>query len=90
MESIAMELKHRGCYVARRLDQGSAQFSIEEVPLNFAQLKLYNASTRLWSMILDGIGSGRHRFRYYWAAHQRFFRLLSLSFKLSFLVTYVR
>jgi len=94
MEALALELKHFGRYIARRLDQRNAEFCVEEVALSQAEVGLYNNCTRLWLKILAGVKRATKRrlfkLRYFWASHQRFFRLLSLSFKLNWTVAYIR
>jgi len=94
MEALALELKHHGRYIARRLDHGDTEFIVEEVTLSEADVTLYNRCAKLWLCILEGVrrATGRRYFksRYFWAAHQRFFRLLNMSLKLDWTVSYVR
>ena len=49
MELVAMDMKLRGCYIARQLSFYGVSFKIEEVTLESAFIDMYNKSVRLVS-----------------------------------------
>ncbi|KAK9855114.1 hypothetical protein WJX84_007868 [Apatococcus fuscideae] len=89
LEMLAMEMKAQGYYVARGLSFRSAEFSELEARLTTAQTTFYNDAVSLWQDLrlqltaaLDRTATtSRDVWKSYWAAQQRFFKLMCVSFK---------
>ncbi|XP_070205689.1 protein strawberry notch homolog 1-like [Littorina saxatilis] len=101
MELVAMDMKLRGMYIARQLSFKGVTFKIEEIPLEPAFKKVYDDAVELWvearamfQKAADLI-QAEHRMRksmwgQFWSAHQRFFKYLCISAKVSHCVAIVR
>jgi hypothetical protein len=83
-----MELKAMGFYVARGLSFRSAEFSEIEVALTERQRQQYDAATAAWGELRGALmeaslvaGGSSDPWRPFWAAQQRFFKLLCVSMK---------
>lgn len=90
MELLAMELKGQGFYVCRGLSFRSAEFLELEVSLTAAQIGVYDAAVQVWCDLraalheaLAAIGpvEGKDPWKPFYAAQQRFFKLLCVSMK---------
>uniref|UniRef100_A0A383VKE6 UBA domain-containing protein n=1 Tax=Tetradesmus obliquus TaxID=3088 RepID=A0A383VKE6_TETOB len=90
MELLAMEMKAAGRYVARGLSFRQAEFLQVEAPLSPAKVAEYDAAVALWQSLrsklemalqLAGVDK-RDVWKTYWAAQQRFFKLLCVGLKL--------
>ena len=92
MEIVAMEMKHRGMYIARQLSFKDVTFKIEEVPLSRDFIKVYDDSVKLWVQLLQSfteaaeLVNAEQRMRktmwaQFWSAHQRFFKYLCIAAK---------
>ena len=92
MEIVAMEMKHRGMYIARQLSFKDVTFKIEEVPLSRDFIKVYDDSVKLWVQLLQSsteaaeLVNAEQRMRktmwaQFWSAHQRFFKYLCIADK---------
>ncbi|WIA22798.1 hypothetical protein OEZ86_009751 [Tetradesmus obliquus] len=90
MELLAMEMKAAGRYVARGLSFRQAEFLQVEAPLIPEKVAQYDAAVALWQSLrsklemalqLAGIDK-RDVWKTYWAAQQRFFKLLCVGLKL--------
>ncbi|KAG7349049.1 RNA methylase [Nitzschia inconspicua] len=98
MELLALELKTRGCFLARTLSWEGAEFETEEVPLDRQQQRVYNNCVAFFVRCkheideafrtVGDIWPGPHKsqiWRTYWAAHQRFFKELAICAKVPFI-----
>eukprot|EP00878_Enallax_costatus_P032695 GHUV01035950.1.p1 GENE.GHUV01035950.1~~GHUV01035950.1.p1 ORF type:complete len:643 (+),score=180.98 GHUV01035950.1:954-2882(+) len=90
MELLAMEMKAAGRYVARGLSFRQAEFLEVEAPLVPDKVAQYDAAVALWQQLrvqlelalqLAG-NSNRDVWKMFWAAQQRFFKLLCIGLKL--------
>lgn len=92
MEIVAMEMKHRGMYIARQLSFKDVTFKIEEVSLSAKFIKAYDESVKLWVQLLQSfteaaeLVNAEQRMRktmwaQFWSAHQRFFKYLCIAAK---------
>ncbi|KAF6265497.1 hypothetical protein COO60DRAFT_1623874 [Scenedesmus sp. NREL 46B-D3] len=90
MELLAMEMKAAGRYVARGLSFRQAEFLQVEAPLSPSKVAQYDAAVELWqglrskleaALQLAGIEK-RDVWKTFWAAQQRFFKLLCVGLKL--------
>ena len=97
LELLAMELKGNGFYLARGLSFRSAEFLELEIPLTQDQIRIYDAAVQMWvdlraaltqavAACSDGKKDGKDPFRIFWAAQQRFFKLLCVSMKVPAIV----
>ena len=53
MESLAMEMKHRGMYISRQLSFKKATFQVENVALFPASTEFYNECVEFWVRLLE-------------------------------------
>ncbi len=92
MEIVAMEMKHRGMYIARQLSLKDVTFKVEEVPLSPDLIKSHNDSTKLWGLLLESFTQAadlvkadpkllKVMWAQFWLAHQRFFKYLCIAGK---------
>ncbi|KAG6545283.1 hypothetical protein Mapa_013396 [Marchantia paleacea] len=92
LELVAMDMKARGMYLCRTLSFKSAEFAIDEVPLESNMKKMYFTATQFWNELrtelmvaLEAVQDRRPNqnqlWRLYWANHQRFFRHICMSAK---------
>ncbi|GAB4817714.1 hypothetical protein N2152v2_004760 [Parachlorella kessleri] len=93
MEMLAMELKGDGLYVARGLSFREAEFSELECRLTSQQVAMYDGAVRLWQDLRGALaaaqaatGGSQDPWKPYWAAQQRFFKLLCVSLKIPVVV----
>ncbi|KAL4533952.1 hypothetical protein Ndes2526B_g07167 [Nannochloris sp. 'desiccata'] len=97
LELLAMELKGNGFYLARGLSFRSAEFLELEIPLTQDQIHIYDAAVQMWvdlraaltqavAACSDRKKDGKDPFRIFWAAQQRFFKLLCVSMKVPAIV----
>ena len=92
-ELLAMELKQRGLYVARRLSFGSVQTFSHTLPMSAAQRRQYDDAAQLWLDLkasTQPTWERRTSAAYYWSAHLSFFQQLLLSFKVELAAAAVR
>ncbi|XP_055332799.1 protein strawberry notch homolog 1-like [Paramacrobiotus metropolitanus] len=93
MELVAMEMKHRGMYIARQLSFEGVSFVVQEVELKEDFIQLYDRCCKFWihveeqfeqAMVLAHKNSKKESFivwLQFWGTHQRFFKYLCLSSK---------
>eukprot|EP00892_Ulva_mutabilis_P003294 jgi/Ulvmu1/1336/UM011_0064.1 len=88
LEMLAMEMKAEGKYCARGLSFRAAEFSMLPCTLAPDQVETYNAAAALWQEVraalaeaLELTAGGADVWRTFWAAQQRFFKLLCVSLK---------
>ena len=88
LEMLAMELKKEGLYVSRGLSFKTAEFSKLECRLTASQIEVYDESVALWKRIQGALpaaiiatSSSQSIYKTFWAAQQRFFKLLCVSMK---------
>ena len=92
MEIVAMEMKHRGMYIARQLSFKDVTFRVEEVPLSPKFVKTYDDSVKLWVQLLQSFTEAaelvnadpkmrKTMWAQFWSAHQRFFKYLCIAAK---------
>ncbi|OQV20973.1 Protein strawberry notch-like protein 1 [Hypsibius exemplaris] len=93
MELVAMEMKHRGMYIARQLSFQGVSFNIEEVALLPEFIELYDTCVDFWShaekSFREALALSKAKKKrlfsvqtQFWGAHQRFFKYLCLSAKI--------
>ncbi|KAG7374783.1 RNA methylase [Nitzschia inconspicua] len=98
MELLALELKTRGCFLARTLSWEGAEFETIEVELDRRQQLVYNNCVAFFVQCKHEIDEAFRTFgdvwpgpyksqiwRTYWAAHQRFFKELAICAKVPFI-----
>ena len=100
LEMLAMEMKASGKYVSRGLSFRQAEFATEEAVLTRRQTKSYNDAARFMAalractaeaLVLTRRAGGKgHTWKAYWSLHQRFFKLLCVSMKVSVVVRRAR
>jgi hypothetical protein len=98
LEMLAIEMKAAGKYVARSLSFEDAEFRTETVAVTDAQRKMYDTACEIWQDVrLEAAKFQKARGekgglfgKLYWSAHQRFFKLLCVSFKIPFVVEEVK
>ena len=92
MEIVAMEMKHRGMYIARQLSFKDVTFKVEEVALSPKFIKAYDDSVKFWVQLLQSFTEGaelvnaspkmrKTMWAQFWGAHQRFFKYLCIAAK---------
>ena len=92
MEIVAMEMKHRGIYIARQLSFHHVTFRIEQVPLTAQFISVYDEAVTFWVKLLKEFEDAATLLRMsekekkqmrckFWGAHQRFFKYLCISAK---------
>ena len=92
MEIVAMEMKHRGLYIARQLSFQNVTFRIEEVPLTAEFISVYDDAVTFWVKLLKefedaalllgmSVKEMKQMHCKFWGAHQRFFKYLCISAK---------
>ena len=93
MEIVAMEMKHRGMYIARQLSFQNVSFRIEEVPLTPEFKAVYDDSVNFWVKLLEEFEHASSllpketrkqdvsMWCQFWGAHQRFFKYLCIAAK---------
>lgn len=88
LESLAMELKYDGLYVARGLSFRTAEFLELECPLSPQQIAVYDAASQVWALLRSHLaraafhtGATKDVWKPFWGAQQRFFKLLCVSMK---------
>ncbi|KAI3433451.1 hypothetical protein D9Q98_003264 [Chlorella vulgaris] len=93
LEMLSMELKGDGLYVSRGLSFREAEFSELECRLTSQQTAAYDAAATLWQDLRSAllvaqaaIGSVKDPWKPFWAAQQRFFKLLCVSLKVGAVV----
>jgi len=97
LEQVALDLKIRGCYIARQLSFQGVDFSIVEVPLSKEFIQVYDESVDVWRRLQTlvyeqcGIyppmeGRGDTRKRNFWGFMQKYFKYLAISSKISYVV----
>ncbi|KAL3856506.1 hypothetical protein ACJMK2_011256 [Sinanodonta woodiana] len=101
MELVAMDMKLRGMYIARQLSFHGVSFKIEEIPIDKDFVQVYNESVQLWvdaremfqhsAELIDAEQRmKKSMWGQFWAAHQRFFKYLCISAKVSHCVNIAR
>ncbi|KAK3589794.1 hypothetical protein CHS0354_015798 [Potamilus streckersoni] len=101
MELVAMDMKLRGMYIARQLSFHGVAFKIEEIPVDKDFVQVYNESVQLWvdaremfqhsaELIEAEQRMKKSMWGQFWAAHQRFFKYLCMSAKVSHCVNIAR
>lgn len=97
MEMLAMELKGEGFYVARGLSFRCTEFVEVEVALDERQIEMYDAAVEVWTDIRRNLAElvalyvgVRDPWRPFWAAQQRFFKLLCVSVKVPTVVSHAK
>eukprot|EP00775_Hariotina_reticulata_P007699 gene7699-7898_t len=98
MELLAMEMKAAGRYVARGLSFRQAEFLQAEAPLTPASVQQYDAAVALWQQLrvqleqaLQLTASNNNGvWKLFWAAQQRFFKLLCIGLKLNTVIAEAR
>ena len=94
LEMLAIEMKASGKYVARALSFEEAEFCTETIKITAEQRKTYDSACQIWHdvrkqflILSEKRGEkSKHFMNLYWSAHQRFFKLLCVSFKIPFVV----
>ncbi|KAL4859390.1 Protein strawberry notch 1 [Chlorella vulgaris] len=93
LEMLSMELKGDGLYVSRGLSFREAEFSELECRLTSQQTAAYDAAATLWQDLRSALlvaqaatGSVKDPWKPFWAAQQRFFKLLCVSLKVGAVV----
>ncbi|KAK1365814.1 putative Zinc finger, RING/FYVE/PHD-type, protein strawberry notch [Heracleum sosnowskyi] len=98
LELVAMDLKARGMYLCRTLSYKGAEFDVLEVPLEDSMMDMYKRAAEFWielrEKLLDELALNTNIekpqcspiWRLYWAYHQRFFRHMCMSAKVSAVV----
>ena len=92
MEIVAMEMKHRGMYIARQLSFKDVAFKVDEVSLSPEFVKTYDDSVKMWVQLLHSFTEAEERveidhqmrrkmWAQFWSAHQRFFKYLCIAAK---------
>ena len=92
MEIVAMEMKHRGMYIARQLSFKDVTFKVDEVVLTPAFIHAYDESVKLWVHLLQSFTEAaelvnadpkmrKTMWAQFWSAHQRFFKYLCIAAK---------
>jgi hypothetical protein len=92
MEIVAMEMKHRGMYIARQLSFKDVTFKVDEVALSPKFIKSYDDSVKLWVQLLQSFTEAaelvnadpkmrKTMWAQFWSAHQRFFKYLCIAAK---------
>ncbi|KAK4029142.1 protein strawberry notch [Daphnia magna] len=92
MEIVAMEMKHRGMYIARQLSFKDVTFKVDEVSLSPKFIKSYDDSVKLWVQLLQSFTEAaelvnadpkmrKTMWAQFWSAHQRFFKYLCIAAK---------
>ena len=87
MESLAMEIQHRGMYISRQLSFKKATFQVENVALSPASTEFYNECVEFWVRLLESFTSiaalvtlskkkCATMMAQFWSAHQSFFKYL--------------
>ncbi|XP_063310375.1 protein strawberry notch homolog 1 [Pelobates fuscus] len=101
MEIVAMDMKLRGMYIARQLSFTGVTFKIEEVPLGYDYVKMYNKSVKLWVLARERFQQAadlidaeqrmkKSMWGQFWSAHQRFFKYLCIASKVRRVVQLAR
>ncbi|KAK3265372.1 hypothetical protein CYMTET_25939, partial [Cymbomonas tetramitiformis] len=98
-EMLAMEMKMRGCYIARGLSFQGAECETVNAVLTERQRQLYDACATLWGALWSSIRAthnilppqaaklaAQRASASYWGGHQSFFNQLLLSFKVPTIV----
>uniref|UniRef100_A0AAY4EDB4 Protein strawberry notch homolog 2 n=1 Tax=Denticeps clupeoides TaxID=299321 RepID=A0AAY4EDB4_9TELE len=95
MEIVAMDMKVSGMYIARQLSFSGVSFRIVETGLEEDFRLVYNKSAKLWAEALAvfsqaadelGISSRKSLWGQFWSSHQRFFKYLCITAKVTSLV----
>lgn len=93
LEMLSMELKGDGLYVSRGLSFREAEFSELECRLSGSQVAAYDAAAQLWQDLRNALviavaatGAKADVWKPFWAAQQRFFKLLCVSMKVGAVV----
>ena len=92
MEIVAMEMKHRGMYIARQLSFKDVTFKVDEVVLTPKFIHAYDESVKLWVHLLQSFTEAaelvnadpkmrKTMWAQFWSAHQRFFKYLCIAAK---------
>ena len=89
MELLAMDMKARGLFVSRALSFEGCGFEIHRCNLSAAERAVYDAAADFWLRMLEVIEKctrltsdhGGSTPRYFWGAHQAFFKQLLNSVK---------
>ena len=61
MEIVAMEMKHRGMYIARQLSFKDVAFKVDEVSLSPEFVKTYDDSVKMWVQLLHSFTEAEER-----------------------------
>ena len=89
LEMLAIEMKAREVRVARALSFEEAEFCTETIKITAEQRKMDDSACQIWHdvrklflILSEKRGEkSKHFMNLYWSAHQRFFKLLCVSFK---------
>ena len=93
MEIVAMEMKHRGMYIARQLSFKDVTFEVNEVSLLPEFVKTYDDSVKMWVQLRHSFTEAEERAKIvhekrsqqmwaqFWSSHQRFFKYLCIAAK---------
>ena len=98
LEMLAIEMKASGKYVARALSFEEAEFCTETVKISAHQRAMYDSACQIWQDVrvqYEDLANKRGEksanfMKLFWSAHQRFFKLLCVSFKIPFVVKEVQ
>ncbi|XP_032783494.2 protein strawberry notch isoform X1 [Daphnia magna] len=97
VEVMAQKMKQCGMYIARQLSYKGVSLKIKEVVLSPKLVKVYGNSVKLWTELRKcfsdaaNLVNAQQRERktmwmQFWLAHQRFFKYLCISAKVSYAV----
>jgi hypothetical protein len=92
METVAMEMKHWGMYIARQLSFKNVKYKVGEVALSPEFVQSYDDSVKIWvemfnsftkAVELVNADSIMHQTTWtqFWSAHQRFFKYICIAAK---------
>ncbi|PRW58205.1 strawberry notch-like [Chlorella sorokiniana] len=103
LELVAMDMKAQGMFVCRTLSFAGAEFQTVEAPLEEPIASQYKAATAAWSHLFREFLQAEERaaaaglafdaratWRAFWAAHQAFFRHLTMAAKVPAIVRMAR
>ena len=91
LELVAMDMKARGMFVCRSLSFANCEFDILSTELESRFEETYCQASAMWNKLRTEFMEAEEHcdekatgtFRFFWAAHQRFFRSICMSAKVS-------
>ncbi|GAB5368602.1 hypothetical protein AAMO2058_001333600 [Amorphochlora amoebiformis] len=93
-EILALEMKAKGMYVARSLSFKPCEFDTMKVTLMGDEEALYNNAVKVWMQVKATVAkaielthSDGDVWKFFWSAHQNFFRQLVIAFKTRSLIS---